>query len=277
MLAKTASSVADIPLPTLATPKLDGIRCITDKGRPLSRARKVLPNLYLQSLTAVLPDGLDGEIMLRDPCATFGDIQSAVSRIHGEPDFVFHVFDRQELPTRYIDRIWHVAELGLPIWCTPLMPVVCEDTHTLHAYYNECLALGYEGVMCRRSDSPYINGRSWELIKLKPTRDAEAVVIGFKEQRTNLNPQVPNNWGYASRPGGGTLKVPTGTLGGLLVRDALTGVEFGIGTGFDDELRARIWGAQATYLGRMVTYKYQEVGTDQRPRFPVFKGFRDVG
>src|SRR5574338_27430 len=93
MLAATCKNFAALRFPLLATPKLDGIRCIVKDGKALSRKFKEIPNRYIQGLVSRLPDGLDGELMLRDEKATFQAISSAVMSEDGEPDFVYNVFD----------------------------------------------------------------------------------------------------------------------------------------------------------------------------------------
>lgn len=39
-------------------------------------------------------------------------------------------------------------------------------------------------------------------------------------------------------------------------------------------MRAGIWGSREAYLGKIVTYKSQAVGMKDKPRSPVFRGFR---
>ncbi len=55
------------------------------------------------------------------------------------------------------------------------------------------------------------------------------------------------------------------------------GVEFGIGTGFNDAQRKEYWDTRAQRLGQHVTYKHFEAaGVKVAPRFPVFKAFRNA-
>ena len=70
--------------------------------------------------------------------------------------------------------------------------------------------------------------------------------------------------------------VLTGTLGAVLVKDIKSGIEFSIGSGFNDENRQEIWDNQKKYLGKIVKYKSQKCGEVEKPRFPVFLSFRDV-
>jgi DNA ligase 1 len=52
------------------------------------------------------------------------------------------------------------------------------------------------------------------------------------------------------------------------------GVEFNIGTGFDAATRQTIWDNREAYLGRLVKFKSMTHGTKDRPRHPVFIGWR---
>jgi len=75
--------------------------------------------------------------------------------------------------------------------------------------------------------------------------------------------------------------VGKGTLGKFLVREVgdvpWKDREFAIGTGegLTQLLRQQIWDAKETYLGKIVTYKYQPHGVKDLPRLPIWKGFRD--
>jgi DNA ligase-1 len=55
-----------------------------------------------------------------------------------------------------------------------------------------------------------------------------------------------------------------------------TGVEFEVGTGFDDGLRLAIWKNKDYYGKKIVKYKFFPTGSKDKPRFPVFLGFRDA-
>jgi DNA ligase-1 len=66
------------------------------------------------------------------------------------------------------------------------------------------------------------------------------------------------------------------TLGALLVEDVVSGVAFGIGTGFTAAQRQEIWDRRDQWQGKIVKYKRQPTGVKDAPRFPVFLGLREA-
>lgn len=281
MLCARLGSAEQLRYPVGVTPKLDGVRCLLIGGQALTRAFKPVQNAYISRLlTEHLPDGLDGELMAGGFAAT----QSAVMSRAGEPPFEYCVFDMWNAPGGYWDRMHALCEAvhalsPLPFKLRVLVPQVAASPAELEAQIAAYIAAGYEGAVTRAPHGPYKNGRSTPseqyMVKWKKLLDSEAVVVGFVEGRENRNPIVPNAFGLAKRPGGKALKVPKGTLGALSVRDG--DMAFEIGSGFDDALRRHVWDNQHLYLGARVTYKYQEIGSQGKPRFPVFVGFRYDG
>ena len=80
-----------IAYPVLASPKLDGIRCLAGNGVAFSRSMKRIPNDYVQQVFRELElHGLDGELMLD---GDFNNVQSGIMSVHGRPKFYFNVFD----------------------------------------------------------------------------------------------------------------------------------------------------------------------------------------
>lgn len=287
MLAETCEDKSLIKFPVLATPKLDGIRCLVLDGQALSRKFKQIPNSHINYKLRQLPSGLDGEIII--PNANFNTISSKVMSEDGKPDFLYYVFDYvsgephsnlvDALHKPYWKRMEELAALDLPDFVVKVLPRQIENLSDLDAFEEKLVSGGYEGVMIRSSNSPYKCGRSTVkegyLLKIKRFRDAEAEVIGFEERLHNGNIATTDELGHTKRSHHQENMVPAGMLGAFLVRDTVTGIEFSIGTGFDDELRKEIWVNPQSYVGKIVKYKYQEAGKKDAPRFPVFLGFRD--
>jgi hypothetical protein len=61
------------------------------------------------------------------------------------------------------------------------------------------------------------------------------------------------------------------------VRDIYSGVAFRIGTGFTDAQRAELWAMHnaGKLVGKIGTYKFFAGGSKDKPRFPVWKSFRE--
>jgi DNA ligase-1 len=134
-------------------------------------------------------------------------------------------------------------------------------------------------VFRRAPNGPYKFGRSstneGTLLKLKRFEDSEAEIIGVEELLSNQNDANKNALGHTERSSHKANMVPMGTMGCLNVRDLKSKVEFSIGTGFDADTRAEFWKTRKTVIGKIVKYKYFASGSKDKPRFPVFLGFRD--
>lgn len=281
MLASPAGEL--IRLPVLLSPKLDGIRCLIIDGVAVGRSLKPLPNKYVQKIFG-RPElnGLDGELIVGSPTAkeVFQTTSSGVMSIEGEPEVMFHVFD-DFIESGGFHRRLHTAQRRIKKvkCCTPVDHHMIEVADDLNRWEEDYLALGYEGVMLRNPIGPYKFGRSttkegW-LLKVKRFEDAEARVIGFSELMHNANEAKRNELGHLERSSHKANKVGKQMLGALAVRDLKTGVEFDIGTGFTEDQRRLLWATGDNLIGKVVKYKSQPTGVKEKPRFPVFLGFRD--
>ena len=141
----------------------------------------------------------------------------------------------------------------------------------------ECLDKGFEGLIIRSGKSPYKCSRSTlregYMMKVKRFSDAEAIVVDFVEYEHNTNEAEKDNFGRTKRSDKKEGKVP-GNMLGKFILELPDGRRFGCGTGFDMEQRKEIWANKEQYLGKIVKFKYFEVGVKELPRHPVFLGFR---
>jgi len=281
MLADTIVDLETLQFPIVCSPKLDGIRCLKINGKALTRKFKPIPNNYIRTIIEKnYPDGIDGEIMIEG--CSFNEIQSAVMREAGEPKFTFNAFDlvTYELTEPFNERLENLRALG-PLPKLVIVPqFVVESLDQLKKLEQTYLAKGYEGVMIRDPSGPYKCGRSTlnegYLLKLKRFNDSEARVIGFVELQHNINAKEINELGLSKRSTKKEGKVGADTLGKFLVRDIKTDIEFEVGTGegLTQELRKKIWDNRNEYYGKIIKYKYQACGVKDKPRFPVWLGFR---
>lgn len=292
MLAATLTDIDTLKFPVLASPKLDGIRCLIVGDRAVTRKFKPIPNRIIRTwLEANVPEGMDGELIIKG--ATFNETQSQVMSEFGNPNFEFWAFDRVALDLseplsepfdrRYVDLRYFIESQDIHVQRRlKLVPHVLIDSPLeLRQFEQECLDDGYEGVMIRTLNGPYKCGRStlkqgW-LLKLKRFQDSEATIIGFKELQTNQNTQSVDEFGLTKRSSHKAGKIGISMLGAFQVQDVKSGQVFDIGTGegLTRELRQEVWRNQSVYLGTLVKYKYQAEGQKDLPRFPVWLGFRD--
>lgn len=295
MLAAKAD-LTKIVFPIILQPKYDGIRCVVDDdGVGLSRTLKRIPNehiqlrlKFLQEFLAQGASGLDGELV------TYTDgrpdslytVHSKVMSADGEPDFKFHIFDNfhyKSVP--YTKRHEFILKMLVPIremplfegWVDPVQNFFCENMSELEWYEDGLVQRGWEGAISRKPDSFYKYGRATTregiLLKIKRFEDDEAVIIGFEELDHNENEAFLDERGLQKRTSHKENKV-AGNMLGALVLD-WNGIEFKVGTGFDEDLRKEIWMNQGKYLGRMVTFKYKGTGPNSKPLIASFKSFRD--
>lgn len=284
MLAGKCERPDALNFPVLATPKLDGIRCLKIGGRAMTRSFKPISNRFIREwIEANLPDGVDGELMLRG--GTFSQSASAVGARDGQPDFVFHVFDLvvEGTAQRYNHRManlenWKISSPHVE----KVLPVRIDDAAALAEYEERCLADGFEGVMVRDPAGPYKCGRSTEregwLLKIKRFEDAEAVVLATYEGMTNQNEAQQDAFGRTKRSLSQAGMVGRGELGGFVVRALDTGVEFRLGYNhvLGGQDRMSLWQQRESLIGRMVKFKHQPSGAKEAPRFPKFIGFREA-
>jgi len=279
LLAATAD-LDKVQFPCLISRKLDGIRVVGMNGKAMTRTMKELPNRFVQWVFATGAfDGLDGEIIVGPANApdVYRVTNSAVMSRDGEPDFRFHVFDSWPQPFLGFEaRLETLVESTHPR-IVPVKQIKVHDMAGLLDMEEQWLSEGYEGVMGRSLDGIYKHGRSTMkegiLWKLKRFADHEYEVVGFEELLHNNNEATINELGRTERSSHMENKFGGGVLGALVVLHPEAG-EFRCGTGFSALDRAEIWANRDSYLGRMAKIKHFEIGVKDKPRFPVWLGFR---
>ncbi len=282
MLAGSIKDLSEVRYPCIVSPKIDGIRCLKLSNKVLSRTFKPIPNNHIRdTLQKLLPNGIDGEIIVGN---VFQKTTSAVMSREGQPAFEFWAFDMVEghLDEPYSSRLMRLRNVVDAIHDMRVLEVptfTVQHEKELLKYEKKFLDDGFEGLMVRSPDGSYKCGRSttregW-LLKLKRFEDHEAVILGFVEQLHNTNEATIDELGHTKRSSAKAGKVGKGTLGKFKVRDLESGVVFFVGTGLTDEQRQEIWNHKARYQGKLIKYKCQPYGEKDKPRLPVFLGFRD--
>jgi ATP-dependent DNA ligase len=253
--------------------KLDGVRCVAIPSRGLySRNGKMFPHLEHirtdidQLGRAALTPGVifDGELYSDE--LSFQEIVGLVKKETLRPEdkakmkkiylFVYDCIVFRQPAMTYKDRYESLQSVFSSPLSSPnirlLSTAVCASDDEMKRLHSEYVAEGYEGIILRQMNGVYkVGHRSPELQKYKEFFDAEYPVIGFKQ-------------------GEGEEK-------GCVIWQCRTpaGLEFAVrprGTRVD---RAELFTNGATYIGKLLTVRYQELTTDGIPRFPVGISFRD--
>lgn len=280
LAASELPDITKLEYPLYVTPKFDGIRALVRGGKLVSRSLKPHKNKFILSELDGLVDGFDGELDIKG--AEFNELSGAIRREDGEPDFIYRVFDFHKYPKdKYLARCAEGEKqvaLAANARVVFVVPTRVESAEELEAFYEQCLRQGYEGCIIRTGDGPYKHGRStlrqgW-MLKYKPFEDDEAEIIGFEEMMHNDNEAVTNELGHTERSSHKENLRPAGMLGKFLLRRK-DGLEFSCGSGFTKEQRIDFWNRRDELLGELVKYKFMAVGIKDKPRHPVFIGFRD--
>jgi len=230
--------------------KLDGVRAYWNGKDFVSRQGNVYP--APDWFKAGLPQfPLDGELWMGRKMfqKTISVVKSAGSGDRWK-DVTFMVFDAPEHTGKFEDRMVFLLELEANA-APKHMRVLRQErvhhlNHLLKTLEEEC-GKGAEGLMIRKPGSAYEVGRSSTILKVKPFKDAEAVVV-------------------AHVPGKGKHK---GRLGGLEVRMP-DGKTFNVGTGLTDEERR-----SPPRIGATITYRYTETTDGGIPKCASFVSVRD--
>jgi len=157
------------------------------------------------------------------------------------------VFDAPAHTAGFESRVSYIGGILVGVPHThPVTHTPCKGTSHLREYLKEVQAPGGEGLMLRQPGSLYMAGRSNTLLKVKEFIDAEGTVTGYE-------------------PGKGKHKGRVGAL--VMMTD--WGEPFSVGTGLSDREREK-----PPSIGSRVTYRYQELTQDNKPRFPVFVAVR---
>jgi len=286
-------------LPMFGQLKLDGIRVFIRDGVAYTRSLKPVRSSQVQSLISwnkVLLEGLDGEMICGDPTARHcyhRTMSSVMSFDQSDPELHFFVFDRWDMPTTFSNRL-SLLQTEAEFWpenVSLLETVKFSTMEELQSWEIQQITLGHEGIILRHPDRFYKCGRGTaaqgELIKVKDARwiDTEAIIVDVTELRSNQNESKTNALCQQERSSHQENMIPMGVLGAVQVRgvfpsddivpEHVRGVvyEASIGSGFDQAQRETLWNEDL--VGRIVKFKFFAGGVKDKPRFPIFIGFRD--
>ena len=271
MLANKWSERAKyITFPCLVQPKYDGTRTIAICGLEgpclFSRQRKAYAHLeHIQAIVRQLPKGLilDGELFTTK--AHFQTIVGlAKKKTLTEEDRVqhnlleLHCYDIVDPAKPFTERYAmlqdvfrsHASIIGSTLQLCPTREVTKESE--LKPAHDAYVAAKFEGLMIRNKAGLYaVGNRSNDLLKMKEFEYDEFRIVGFYEA--------------------------DGAEKGCVMWRCVTpkGVEFGCRPEGTREDRQELFRKGATYIGKLLTVRYQELTPDGVPRFPVGVSIRD--
>lgn len=226
--------------------KLDGVRAQWDGHVLRFRSGGIVPApaWFTKPFPAV---PMDGELWIGR--GKFDALSATVRRsvpLNAEWWKVHYmIFELPAAPGTFSDRLTQmqtlVSHTAVP-WLRVVRQTRVASRKVLKRKFEAIVFAGGEGLMLHRADAPYVTGRSDVLLKMKPWKDAEAVVVGYT-------------------PGKGKYRGKTGAL----VMQMPNGKRFRIGSGLTDALRRK-----PPPIGTRITYRYQYLTKKGVPRFPRY-------
>ena len=276
------ADLTELPYPLLASPKIDGVRALVQRGVLVSRKGRPIANTNAQKrFGRPSYKGLDGELTAGPPWGK--DVFNKTVRVTQRRDadgsgLIFNVFDW--VGAHGLDQGLKTRQAGLKEFYDGYKDVhlvrqtLIRDAAALLRYEAKQLAKGYEGVMLRRADAgPYLQKRStlreFSLVKLKRMEHGMATLLRCFPLRHNDNTEkTATGWRTTAKAG---IREDKQLVGSVEMVDDRTGAVFTVNVA-TAELRAWPgWRGHDVWRGKRVRYKYQPVGTlgDGAPRFPT--------
>ncbi len=281
---------------TYASRKLDGCRCLIFKdGQDVTfisrqgKAFETLKNLVQPVLKAIKAKRvvLDGEICIMNPETGIDDFSAVMKEIkrkdHQIANPKFKVFDmithknflEKKSNDPFFSRFLAMKDLIVQNEYIEVLEQLCmQEPEQLQEMLDKGVKEGWEGLILRDAQAPYIGKRSKSMLKVKKFHEHEFKIVDFQEGEGNVK----------------------GMLGALIVEGEYEGeqVRSKVGSGFtqkwhkdEDTLevdlsrpvetdeRYKFWRQKDELLGQVVTVKFFEMTKNQKGdhslRFPVFR------
>lgn len=235
----------------LMSEKLDGVRAYWDGTKLISRGGKVFktPVWFIKGFP---PFEIDGELWSKR--GDFDNVSGIVrtqTPHEGWEQLTYNIF---EIPNQKggLKQRLKVLETYLGDYPSNYIKIIeqttCKDKNHLKTFLKEIEDRGGEGIVVRNPYASYINKRTSEALKVKSFDDAECEVVGHNK-------------------GKGKYKNSVGSLICKMKNEQI----INIGSGLSDELRKN-----PPKKGIIITFKYQGLTKNGKPRFPVFLRVREL-
>lgn len=253
--------------------KYDGVRAIWD-GKNLKSRNNLKFNQPSFWSADFPPFWLDGELYTKR--GDFERISSIVASTDERwKEIVYLIFDVPNAKGDLFERLAVLQDYlnkhqNLKNRIKIIEQIPIKSRAHAFSFLDEISNANGEGAVLRNPKANYENTRSKNILKLKKFYDAECEITAINE-------------------GKGKLK---GRLGFVLCKDLKSKISFKIGSGFSDDERALCddFGIKSTEqnksqatksapkclkIGDIITYKYQNLTKNKKPRFPVFLRIRN--
>jgi len=247
----------------IVQPKLDGERCrgIVGLEPILVSSEGEIKNFACPHLVQALREiffslgrdlELDGELYIHGE--SHPEIHSIVSRTTNlHPLYYtieYHVFDLIDETKSQLHRLKELKNISLIFpSCIKLVPSIpAENLGDVREIFSRYISDGYEGIIIRHCDMPYVRKRSTFMMKFKPKKEDEYEIIGYVE---------------------GTGKY-LGTIGAILCRGD-DGTTFEVGSfSINDSERKLLWNMRAELTLFNCRVGYQHKLPSGKPKSSVF-------
>ena len=248
--------------PYIVQPKYDGERC---RAIPIGEGKYMLlssqenPFFSVPHITNALSKlgtdiELDGELYCHG--MSFEDIHSRVSRtVNLHPDYgciKYHIFDYVSNEPQIVRMNTLPNLIGKETNAMLVAPYyICNNLEDVMKSYVLLINKGYEGIIVRHLEAPYVRKRSIYMMKFKPKKEDIYEILGWKEE--------------IDKEGN-----PKDHLGAIICTSD-EGTIFSVGSGLTNEDRKTLWDSRESLKGRKVKVQYQHLTSGKKvPRFPVF-------
>ena len=175
----------------------------------------------------------------------------------------FHIFDVPEASGGLLDRLEILAKFlknepnhNLII----IKQIKMRDNAQFLKFAESIIVKGGEGAVVRDPNTPYERKRSKNALKFKKFKDAECEVVSINK----------GSGKYAKATGSLTCKAIGSKEDKEKAGEPKAGTIFKIGSGLSDKNRQ-----DPQKIGSIITYKFQNLTANGKPRFPIFLRVRE--
>ena len=246
--------------PYIVQPKYDGVRC---RAVPLENGSYLLlsseenvifsvPHINKALEHESFYEELDGELYNHSMYLEGGfelifSVTSRTVNLHPRREEInLHVFDVVNDQSQIVRNMTIEGLEGkdpnisiAPFW-------VCDNLEDIRRAYDRLVEDGYEGIIIRHLEAPYVKKRSIYVMKFKPKRKDTYRIVGFNEE--------------ISKDG-----IPKARLGSLIM-SSQTGDTFAVSAGLNDETRERYWDMREMLIGLDAVVHYQHLTNRKIPK-----------